>query len=275
MQAARAYVQNDSTSQIGGFGPYPSERVPALEHYRLVSMSEFSGLQGRLGSVFSRDAQASGFLGNLRLPANASRQQVTNAAVNALYPNTPSWVKVFERVPGATIEGTGPANTTVSLSVQLNPADGRAFTYRQQVQTDDSGAFTATVPYASTGYDAVGLDDGYGNTSVRATSPYQIQTTPTINGTTVTSYTGTVNVTERQVLGVNESAATVDLEEQTRDFGQDDNSTDGSGTDGNTSDGSTADGNTSDGTTNNGAETNTSNSLVGIDAVPEAPRVTP
>jgi dolichyl-diphosphooligosaccharide--protein glycosyltransferase len=42
MSEARQYVANDSTSQIGGVGPYPSQDVPALEHYRLVGLSEMS-----------------------------------------------------------------------------------------------------------------------------------------------------------------------------------------------------------------------------------------
>ncbi|WP_302080889.1 oligosaccharyl transferase, archaeosortase A system-associated [Salinibaculum rarum] len=254
MQEAKAFVENDTDAQIGGFGPYPQERVPALEHYRLVHMSEFSGLQGGLSQVFTRDANTPGFLGSLGISPNATQQDVRNAAIDGLYPNTPSWVKTFERVPGATIEGDGAApNSTIRLQVELDPANGETFDYSQQVTTDEDGSFTATVPYASTGYDDVGLEDGHTNTSVRATGPYQIASSPTFENGTVTQYTGTVNVSESAVVSEDGSPVEVTLEEQSQeiDFGGDDGS---DGTDGDTTDGST-DGSTDDGETTD--DTNT------------------
>jgi dolichyl-diphosphooligosaccharide--protein glycosyltransferase len=240
MQQAENYVENDSTSQIGGFGPYPSERVPALEHYRLVHASQFSGLQGRQRQVFTRDANTIlPALSQLGLPQNATQQQLSNAARNVLYPTTPSWVKTFERVPGATIDGSGgPANASFQLRVELNPSNGRNFTYTQRVNTDENGEFTATVPYATTGYDALGPDDGYTNTSVRATGPYEFGFDSPFGFQT---FNGTTNVTERQVLGVaDDPTASVDLDYEPP--------SDGNGTDGNTTDENTTDGNTTDGT---------------------------
>jgi dolichyl-diphosphooligosaccharide--protein glycosyltransferase len=242
MQQAENYVENDSTSQIGGFGPYPKERVPALEHYRLVYMSEFSGLQGRLSQVFTRDANT--ILPQLGVPQNATQQQLSNAARNTLYPNTPSWVKTFERVPGATIQGSGgPENASFQVRAEFNPSNGRNFTYSQRVRTDENGAFRAKVPYATTGYDALGPEDGYTNTSVRATGPYRFGV-DSIFG--FQAFNATVDVTERQVLGVaDDTTVRVDLNYEPPAA---DNSTDGNTTDGNITDGNTTDGSTDDST---------------------------
>jgi dolichyl-diphosphooligosaccharide--protein glycosyltransferase len=246
MQQAENYVENDSTSQIGGFGPYPQERVSALEHYRLVHMSQFSGLQGQLQRVFVRDANQ--ILRQLGLPANSTQEQRAAAARNTLYPNTPSWVKTFERVPGATIDGEGgPANASFQLRAQLNPTNGKNFTYTQWVNTNENGEFTATVPYATTGYDELGPDDGYTNSSIRATGPYQFGFETPFGFQT---FNGTVDVPEPKVLGAAEdTSVSVDLDYEPPSDGNETNGTDGTNTtDGstNTSDGST---NTSDGTT--------------------------
>ncbi|MDS0221229.1 oligosaccharyl transferase, archaeosortase A system-associated [Haloarcula sp. S1AR25-5A] len=176
MDQARQYVQSDTTSQIGGYGDNPSERVPAMEHYRLVGSS---------------DTEA--------------------------FPDSPryqhsAWTKIFERVPGATVEGSGPANATVRAAVQMrNPATNKTFVYRQQAQTDQNGNFEMTVPYSTTGYEEWGTDEGYTNVSVRAESQYQFSAVGTNNGTR-TSFIGTTDVTEGQVIGEDDSAATVELE---------------------------------------------------------------
>jgi len=133
------------------------------------------------------------------------------------------------------------------LQVELDPTNGETFNYSQQVTADEDGSFTATVPYASTGYDDVGLEDGHTNTSVRATGPYQIASSPSFDNGSITQYTGTVNVSESAVVGADESPVEVTLEEQSQeiDFGGENES---DGTDGNTTDGSTDDGETTDDT---------------------------
>ncbi|MEF8872978.1 MAG: oligosaccharyl transferase, archaeosortase A system-associated [Haloarculaceae archaeon] len=262
MQQAEAYVENDSTSQIGGFGPYPQERVPAMENYRLVHMSENSGLQGRLSQVFTRDANTRGFLGSLGISANASQQELQQAAIDGLYPNRPAWVKTFERVPGATIEGSGAApNSSLRLQVELDPANGETFNYTQQVTADEDGSFTATVPYASTGYEDIGLDEGYTNTSVRATGPYQIASSPTFENGNITQYTGTANVSESAVVGADDSPVQVTLDKQSQELDLGGNETDEN--DGNTTDGNTTDGNTTDGSTDDSGTTEDTNTTSG------------
>ena len=171
MTAAREYVANDGTAQVGGFGGIPSEYVEAMEQYRLVGTS---GGQS---------------------------------------------VKIFERVEGATIEGVGPANTTVTASVTMNietaaaSSDASEFTYTQRAQTGADGEFTMTLPYSTTGYDEYGPENGHTNVSVRATGPYEVTTgNTTTEDLRTVKWNGTVDVTEGQVIGVEEDAAEVELE---------------------------------------------------------------
>jgi dolichyl-diphosphooligosaccharide--protein glycosyltransferase len=268
MSAARDIVANDPSSQIGGLGPYPAERVPALEHFRLVHLDEVAlstlvpagiplggnrtatqqaidnGLSP--GTVSSTIQQTMPLLPNGtgvdRIPYEGDGQKF-----RFLHDTTPSYTKTFERVPGATIDGTIDENASldeIRLSVQMNPANGRNFTYTQQVPVEDN-EFTATVPYATTGGDEFGVAEGYTNTSVQATGPYRIQAFGGVeegeNGTQVlVRYRGTANVTEGQVLGENETSATVFVEEfrQELNFGSGGNGGSGDGSGDESGDGS-------------------------------------
>ncbi|MFC6613905.1 oligosaccharyl transferase, archaeosortase A system-associated [Halopenitus salinus] len=213
MAEAEAYVENQSgTAQIGGIGSIPSERVEALEHYRLVHASD------------------------------ASAEQYFNAGLR----DTPAdWVKTFEKVPGATIEGEGAEpGQEVEAAVEMSyPDSNETFTYRQFTTADENGEFSFHVPYSTTGYAEYGPENGYTNTSVRATGPYAIGTAPTADNGSLTYSTGTVNVTEGQVVGENESVSTVELQEESL-LGDDGNATDTNETDvtNGTDDGSGSDG---------------------------------
>ena len=183
VSAAREFLANDpgGTSQLGGVGPYPTEYVPALERYRLVKAEQ---------------------------PLSTQR-----AFQLGLIQNTPAWLKLFERVEGATIEGQGPANETVEARVQMRvPSIGSTFVYQQRAETGADGSFTMTVPYSTTGYEEWGPNDGYTNVSVRATGPYHVTTDLTgEDGGPV--WNGSVEVTEGQVIGEVSDPATVTLEE--------------------------------------------------------------
>lgn len=151
----------------------PSEPIPALKHYRMVHASQEAGPQ----------------------------------AVNG-----EPWVKTFERVPGATVNGTGPANTTVTANVTMEMSStGETFTYKQHAETDEQGQFTMTLPYSTTGYDEWGTESGHTNVSVRATGPYTFSTNESANATD--GWTGTANVTEGQVIGKDDSAVEVTLQQ--------------------------------------------------------------
>mgnify|MGYP000577922027 CR=1 FL=1 len=212
MTAAREYVANDGTAQVGGFGGIPSEYVEAMEQYRLVGTS---GGQS---------------------------------------------VKIFERVEGATIEGVGPANTTVTASVTMNietaaaSSDASEFTYTQRAQTGADGEFTMTLPYSTTGYDEYGPENGHTNVSVRATGPYEVTTgNTTTEDLRTVKWNGTVDVTEGQVIGVEEDAAEVELERHVVDEPEGaENNTSGSESLAVPSSFDTADASTGDGSVNAG-----------------------
>jgi len=251
MQQARQFVENDRSSRVGGFGRYPTGDVPALEQYRLVQ-----------GSDRPTPIRPGGGRTN--------------------------WVKTFEHVSGATISGDGPANTTVTASVEMRvPSSNGTFTYQQQAETDESGAFEMTVPYSSTGYDEYGPENGYTNVSVRATGPYTIETDRQFNeSAAVIQYNDSVHVTEGQVIGQNDSVSEVSLDRQVLSPPQDinvsnpngtdspngtesTNETDTTGTDSNGSDSSTGTTTPSDsGTataTPSGSDTSTDDSTSGSD----------
>jgi asparagine N-glycosylation enzyme membrane subunit Stt3 len=84
-------------------------------------------------------------------------------------------VKVFERVPGATVTGSGaPANATVvAQTVLTDPTQESSFLYRQYATADANGTFEMTLPYSTTGYEENGPETVHTNISVRADGPYE------------------------------------------------------------------------------------------------------
>ncbi|QGX96482.1 oligosaccharyl transferase, archaeosortase A system-associated [Haloplanus rallus] len=198
MSAAESYVANDSTSQIGGVGHYPTERVPALEHYRLVKVSESNATSA---SQYQR--------------ATRGTFAVTGVPPSSQTVYEPSWVKSFEKVPGATVTSDGlPPNTSVRATVPMRvPTTNETFTYTQETRTNDDGELRMTLPYATTGYDEYGPSNGYTNVSVRATGPYTIETgLATRNGSFV-QYRSQVQIEEGRVNGDIEGDREVTLEE--------------------------------------------------------------
>ena len=202
VSAAREYVEDDGSAQVGGVGGLPSERVEALEHHRLVHATESRGRSASAGQV--------GVLQQLGVDFEA----VLGESVIAAYQD--DWVKTFERVPGATIAGTGAEpGQEVEATVEMRKPSGETFEYTQYATADDDGSFEFTVPYSTTGYDEFGPENGYTNTSVRATGPYEVTTgTTTDEDLYTTRSVGQVEVTEAQVIGEEDAAATVELEEE-------------------------------------------------------------
>lgn len=210
MEAAQSYVQNHSTSQIGGIGGLPNDRVPALEHYRLVNVSTESGI--RIGE----DTRAAPFLtsqpGLYTMLRKGADLGLSYGTIGALAERNPAWTKIFERVPGATIQGEGPPNSYVYASVRMKPAptNAAAFTYTQRARTDAQGNFEMTVPYATTGTERWGPEDGATNVSVRATGPYTITTDRRpVRGTV---WNATTHVSNAKVIGRDEAPVRVELE---------------------------------------------------------------
>ncbi len=138
IEEAEFFVENTPTSQIGGIGTFSTESISALEHYRLVYASP---------DVIQ---------------------------ISPYYVHTDSsWVKIFERVPGAEITGITSPNSIVMAKVTMNvPTTASEFNYTQYANSDSSGKFSMTLPYSTTGYGEYGPQNGYTNTNVRSTGAY-------------------------------------------------------------------------------------------------------
>ena len=196
MSAAQAYVANDSTSQIGGLGPYPAEKVPALEHYRLVKVSESSANQSAQYQASARRTFSS-----------------TGVPPSSQHLFQPSWVKTFEKVPGATITADDlPPNVSVRASVPMRvAATNETFTYTQETQVTEDGELRMTLPYATTGYDEYGPSNGYTNVSVRATGPYVIESSLAAQNGSLIQYRDEIQIREGRVNGDIEGEREVSL----------------------------------------------------------------
>ena len=242
MEEAQAFVdEQDGTAQIGGVGANPEERVDALEHYRLVHATETTAFE------------SSGYL-----QRSIQDQQATGLGADRLQDTTPSWVKTFERVPSATVEGSGAEpGEEVEATVEMEmPGSNETFDYTQYAEADADGDFVLNLPYSTTGYDEWGPDEGYTNTSVRATGPYELSTDPvTDDDLYTTEQVGELTVTEGQVIGEDDTTPTVELEERILDcpagdpecpIDEDEDGTDGDGT---------TDGTDEDGTDEGGDDT--------------------
>jgi oligosaccharyl transferase (archaeosortase A-associated) len=172
--ADKIATRNSGVIQGGLYGEPPS-KIDALHHFRLVYASNAS-IQP-FGSSKLRDVDDS------------------------------SSVKVFERVPGATIKGTAPPNSTIKLSVVLSvETTGKSFEYKQTVSTSHDGDFRTVVPYATTGQDKVGVEDGVADSSVVASTPYRL----TVQGIKP-DHTTEVSVPEKAV--IDNQTITIELNE--------------------------------------------------------------
>ena len=203
---AEEFVEQDGTAQIGGLGKIPSEPVSALQHYRLVSVDEM-----RQNPFIASQPGLTQFAQSRQLQSGVSTQ-----LLNSFAEPYSAWTKVFERVPGATVEGEGPENSTVAATVKMEmPNANQTFTYQQQAETGPNGEFSMTLPYSTEGYEKWGPENGYTNVSVRADGPYQFTASGGINENgTLVQYTSQTNVSEAQVIGTDETPVTVELESQ-------------------------------------------------------------
>jgi dolichyl-diphosphooligosaccharide--protein glycosyltransferase len=189
LEKAKSYVAENESAILGGIGSLPREQVDALKHYRLIKTHKQNS-----GS-YIRDVRRA--------------KQLTGASFN-VFRNAPSWVKTFEKVPGATVDGTGaPPGDQIRATVRMRiPSNGRTFSYTQYATADENGDFEMTLPYSTTGYENFGPENGYTNVSVRATSDYRF-----VAGQQAV---GSAEVSEAQVVGVDDSPVQVELSQPTR-----------------------------------------------------------
>ena len=218
IEEAEQYVEENPGAQLGGIGANPTERVDALENYRLVKASESSALNaGGFQQDLFGSAQSTGVgLGDLQ--ARFQTGQLDGVSDNPLLSTDPHWVKTFERIPGATVAGSGAEpGEEISADVEMEiPETGETFTYTQYATAADDGSFEMTLPYSSTGYDEFGPEEGYTNTTVQATGEYTFSGELT-NDESTTQRIGETHVEEGQVIGVDDSVVTVELSEETVD----------------------------------------------------------
>ena len=174
------------------------EDAEGLEHYRLVHETDQFAYVGGALTEQGPNPRASFDLG---LPAwqdedeDFDGMQWTSSVEQANQQNAVSMeglynghivsaVKTFERVEGATIEGSVAdvepenasdfdlENATGVVAVELETEPGRTFLYTQEFDVDEDGSFDVTVPYATT--EELGPDDGYTESTVLATDGYEV-----------------------------------------------------------------------------------------------------
>jgi dolichyl-diphosphooligosaccharide--protein glycosyltransferase len=171
LSAAEAYVARDGSARVGGVGPYPRERVPALERFRLVHATARSATESdRFRALVTR------------------RARLTGLSPSQLVATRPAWVKTFERVPGARVVGRAAPNATVVAAVEVayGPATGTGtgtgtgtdtFTYRQRATAGPDGRFELRVPYATTGLSGCEPTTGCTDVRARPTGPFRLRST--------------------------------------------------------------------------------------------------
>ncbi len=103
-----------------------------------------------------------------------------------------SFVKVFEYVKGARIEGTAPDGSVIEITTDITTNQGREFIYSQT--TISNGSYEFVVPYSTTG-----PIEGGTNYNVLA-APYKIRAGHIENETIVWDMEKEVEVAEREVL---------------------------------------------------------------------------
>ncbi len=106
-----------------------------------------------------------------------------------------SFVKVFEYVKGARIEGTAPNGSLIEVSTDITTNHGRTFTYSLRTTANDSYSYEFIVPYSTEG-----PIEGGTNFDVTA-SPYKIKAGHLENDTIVWSAEKEVSVPEESVMG--------------------------------------------------------------------------
>lgn len=192
MEEAESYV-DENGGQIGGVMSNPTSEVSHVENYRLVHLSENSVVDDRLFNQLS---------GNL-LQFNQDLQY-SDIIIE------PSAVKTYEKVEGATLEGSNAyPESEVVAQVQMSiPNSEQPLVYRATTTADENGNYTLNVPYSTTNFDQYTAEDGYTNPDIRPNEPYTVlNQEPDGQG----RKTAQVSVTEGQIYGEEDSTVSVGL----------------------------------------------------------------
>ncbi|WP_435333074.1 STT3 domain-containing protein [Haloarchaeobius sp. TZWWS8] len=175
-----------------------------LEHYRLVHEAPQQVAIASVAVQRQGQIQATNFVNRPMSVQQYFQYQISNQT-HVYDLSVESTVKTYERVPGATITGQVDVSepTNVTATVPLNSSTlGRSFNYTQTVQTDASGNFEITVPYATD--DSVSVEQGGTNSAVTATGEYTI----TVEGS---NQTATAAVSESAIMTEDGEPITVEF----------------------------------------------------------------
>jgi len=144
-----------------------------LEHYRLVHESERKSTIVSVAQEGPNGYERTSIV-NQRLSQSVFQAVQQRPDLGFYNVRQESTVKVYERVPGATVTGQVDTEnaTSVFATVRLQTNVGRNFTYIQTVETDDQGNFEVTVPYATT--NNVDPADGGTDSGVTALGKYEL-----------------------------------------------------------------------------------------------------
>jgi dolichyl-diphosphooligosaccharide--protein glycosyltransferase len=141
-----------------------------MSHYRLVYESAGSYTvdaragqvtQGSDGSQYVQMVYGGGTMPVFQADNYTQAEQIYDLYSNNVISNSQTlsqyiygarqpekWVKIYEKVDGATITGSAPDGSSVTASLNLTTNDGRPFTYTQTV-TAVNGTYSMVVPYPS------------------------------------------------------------------------------------------------------------------------------
>ena len=201
MEHYRLVHENDEYSVVGGMAP---PGLGAQPHYSLR-------LGQQLGIPHDGYDENVAQLDGMLTEANANEQVSQQLGLPIWDGEIVSAVKTFERVEGATIEGTVEGEVadgeTVYAQVELETEPGRTFVYTQQAEVED-GSFEMTVPYATT--EDVGAEDGYTDTEVEALDDYAVFVGSADDGEIEREFIGTTEVSETAVIEGETTAVTLE-----------------------------------------------------------------
>ncbi|THE65425.1 oligosaccharyl transferase, archaeosortase A system-associated [Salinadaptatus halalkaliphilus] len=140
---------------------------------------------------------------NEQIPFETYQQLEENDDIVVFDARTAAAVKTYERVEGATLEGSIDGDVddiedaTVTAAVQLDAGEREPFIYTQDAELEDDGSFEMTVPYATD--DELGVEDGYTDSSVDAIEEYVVSAVvPSDDG--MATYEGETAVPETAVV---------------------------------------------------------------------------
>lgn len=114
-----------------------------------------------------------------------------SAAATRLPEHTVEYVAIFERVPGARIQGLAAPGAPVEIFARVRTSGGREFSYLDEVEAGPDGRFSVTVPYAEgpQRYSACGLAGPYELRSDGRTVPVRVSESDVLVGAPVLAAT--------------------------------------------------------------------------------------